>query len=168
MVGIGNADIGGGVRSDVGDHIVVNFPVIGVQPQVHGDIGVQRFKIGDGLLVDGHLGQVGVVLCPEGDLKIPPCVEGVRDHKCSGALRRGRFLRQLRSAAVAARERADKRQSQRQSKDPFHPFVPPRATPAMIFFRNTRNSTISGAEITTTAAIMAGMFSRPKPFSRIS
>lgn len=27
---------------------------------------------------------------------------------------------------------------------------------------------MSGTEITTTAAIMAGIFSRPKPFSRIS
>ena len=38
----------------------------------------------------------------------------------------------------------------------------------MIFFRNARNSSTSGTEITTTAAIMAGIFSRPKPFSRIS
>ena len=38
----------------------------------------------------------------------------------------------------------------------------------MIFFRKIRNRTISGTEMTTTAAIMAGMFSRPKPFSRIS
>ena len=38
----------------------------------------------------------------------------------------------------------------------------------MIFRRKIRNSTISGTEMTTTAAIMAGMFSRPKPFSRIS
>ena len=38
----------------------------------------------------------------------------------------------------------------------------------MILLRKIRNSTISGTEITTTAAIIAGMFSRPKPFSRIS
>ena len=37
----------------------------------------------------------------------------------------------------------------------------------MIFLRKSRNSTTSGTEITTTAAIIAGMFSRPKPFSRI-
>ena len=38
----------------------------------------------------------------------------------------------------------------------------------MIFLWKIRNSTISGTEMTTTAAIIAGMFSRPKPFSRIS
>ena len=40
--------------------------------------------------------------------------------------------------------------------------------PAMIFLRKIRNSTISGAEMTQTAAIMAGILSLPKPFSRIS
>ena len=49
-----------------------------------------------------------------------------------------------------------------------YPFVPPLATPSMIFLRKIKNSTISGTEMTTTAAIIAGMFSRPKPFSRIS
>lgn len=38
----------------------------------------------------------------------------------------------------------------------------------MTLRRKIRNSAISGAEMTTTAAIIAGMFSRPKPFSRIS
>ena len=37
----------------------------------------------------------------------------------------------------------------------------------MILLRKTRKSTISGMEITTTAAIMAGMLSRPKPCSRL-
>lgn len=46
--------------------------------------------------------------------------------------------------------------------------VPPRATPDMICFRYPRNSRIRGMEITTTAAIIAGMFARPKPLSRIS
>ena len=60
-------------------------------------------------------------------------------------------------------------QQQRQKFAKFHhPLVPPLETPSMIFLRNTRNSTISGTEMTTTAAIMAGMFSLPKPFSRIS
>ena len=49
-----------------------------------------------------------------------------------------------------------------------HPFVPPLETPSMILSLNNKNSTMRGNEITTTAAIMAGIFSRPKPFSRIS
>ena len=49
-----------------------------------------------------------------------------------------------------------------------YPLVPPLATPAMTLRRKIRNSRIRGTEITTTAAIIAGMFSRPKPFSRIS
>ena len=54
------------------------------------------------------------------------------------------------------------------SKPASHPFVPPLDTPSMTFFLNIRNSTISGTDITTTAAIIAGTFSRPNPFSRIS
>ena len=38
-------------------------------------------------------------------------------------------------------------------------------TPAIIFRLNIRNKTTSGTEITTTAAIIAGTFSLPKPFS---
>ena len=49
-----------------------------------------------------------------------------------------------------------------------YPFVPLLETPSMIFSRKIRKSTTSGIEITTTAAIMAGIFSRPNPFSRIS
>ena len=37
----------------------------------------------------------------------------------------------------------------------------------MILFLNSKNKTISGREMTTTAAIIAGMFSLPKPFSRM-
>ena len=37
----------------------------------------------------------------------------------------------------------------------------------MIFLRKTKNSKISGTEMTSTAAIMAGIFSRQKPFSRM-
>ena len=48
------------------------------------------------------------------------------------------------------------------------PLVPPLATPAMIFLWKIKNRMIRGREMTTTAAIMAGIFSRPKPFSRIS
>ena len=38
----------------------------------------------------------------------------------------------------------------------------------MIFLRKIRKRTISGTEMATTAAIMAGTFARPKPFWRIS
>ena len=51
-----------------------------------------------------------------------------------------------------------KEKEKKNSKYPFHPFVPPLATPSMIFFRKTRNRTIRGREITTTAAIIEGIF----------
>ena len=119
------------------------------------DARVQRLKILNGLLIDGHLIFVGVVFGPEGDFIFPALVKGVRH-------REGVLL--PRTVAPAQH----KTPGQQQRKQAFHPLVPPLATPAMIFLRKIRNSTISGTEMTTTAAIMAGMFSRPKPFSRIS
>jgi hypothetical protein len=49
----------------------------------------------------------------------------------------------------------------------FHPLSPPRETPAIILFLNTKNSTMRGTETETTAAIIPGMFCRPNPLSRI-
>ena len=88
----------------------------------------------------------------------------------------GKDISEINSGTAFARivilETGDLGEDQDQEKDKgkllFHPFVPPLETPAMIFFRKTRNSTISGTLITTTAAIIAGVFSRPKPFSRIA
>ena len=158
MVGIGDAHIGSGGGGNVGNDVVVDAAVIGVQPHFHGDVGVQRVELGNGLLVDIGLGDVGVVLGPEGDGKLAAGIQ---------------LLWQLEAGALPGPVAAGKGQQQggdqQQGKHSFfHPLVPPLATPAMIFLWKSRNSTISGREITTTAAIMAGMFSRPKPFSRIS
>ena len=123
------------------------------------DVGIERLKVRNGLLVDLGLGLVGVVLGPEADLILPGAVKALRHDKVVIAAR-----------AVAGRERQQAQRAQQRAEDAFpsfHPLVPPLETPAMIFLRKSRNSTISGTEITTTAAIMAGMFSRPKPFSRI-
>ena len=155
VVRVGDAHVGGGARGNVGDDVVVDFAVVGVQPQIHVDVGVQRLKILDGLLIDRHLIFVGVVFRPEGDFIVPGVVKGLRHRE--GDL--------LPGTVAAAQHKAP---GQQQRKQAFHPLVPPLATPAMIFLRNSRNSTMSGTEMTTTAAIMAGMFSRPKPFSRIS
>ena len=157
VVGIGDADIGGGVRCDIGNDIVVNLAVVRIQPQIYRDIGIQRFEVRNGLLVDLHLGHVGIVLCPEGNLEITGRIKGFRDFK--NLLLRG---------AVTAGKRCQQNDGKEYGNDSFHPFIPPLETPAMIFFRKIRNRTISGTEMTTTAAIMAGIFSRPKPFSRIS
>ena len=78
MVGVGDAHVGRGIGGDIGDHIVVDLAIVGVQPQLHCDIGVQRLKVGDGLVVDVHLRFVGVVLGPEGDLILPRLVKAVR------------------------------------------------------------------------------------------
>ena len=159
VVGVGDAHVGRGVGGDIGDHVVVDLTVVGVQPQPHGDIGVQRLKIIDGLVVDIHLRLVGVVLGPERDLILPGLVKAVRHGE--GVLPAG---------AVAAAQRQQRKQRQQRGEAHFfhHPLVPPLETPSMTLLRNRRNSTISGTEMTTTAAIMAGIFSRPKPFSRMA
>ena len=157
MVRVGDAHVGGGAGGDVGDNVVVDVAVVGVQPQVHGDVGVQPLELRNGLAVDVRLELVGVVFRPEGDF-IVVLGKAVGHGK-------GRPL----LAAVAARRREAQQHRQRQAKAfVSHPLVPPWETPSIIFLRKARNSRISGTEMTTTAAIMAGMFSRPKPFSRIS
>ena len=70
MVGVGDADVGGGVRGDVGNDVVVDFAVVRVKPKIYGDIGVQGFKIGYCLFIDFGLGFVCVVFGPESDLVI--------------------------------------------------------------------------------------------------
>ena len=160
VIRVGDADVRRGLGSDVGDDVVVNLAVIRVQAQIDLDIRIQRFKPLNGVLVDRHLGHVGVVFRPECDLMLLRPVE---------------FLRNLKglqpSGAVAARQREQTEhevEKQQRRVLSAHPFVPPLATPAMIFCRKIRNSTISGTEMDTTAAIIAGMFSRPKPLSRIA
>src|SRR5699024_980643 len=110
------------------------------------------------LAVDLGLVYVGIVFGPEGNLILACLVKGI-GHRKGG----------LFALAVAAgqAERGGQR-GRRGKKFVVHPLVPPLETPSMIFLRKARNSRISGTEMTTTAAIMAGMFSRPKPFSRIS
>jgi prepilin-type N-terminal cleavage/methylation domain-containing protein len=87
--------------------------------------------------------------------------------KSTEAFRHGKSDALFR-AVTAAEQRQQKKAQQGGSKASDHPLVPPLDTPAMIFFRKIRNRMISGTEMTTTAAIIAGIFSRPKPFSRIS
>lgn len=159
MVGVGDAHVGGGAGGDVGDDVVVDLAVVGIQAQLHLDVGVELLEIGDGLLINVSLALVGVVLGPEGDLIGAALVEGV------GHLEAHRLL-----GAVAAGKSQQKGGGEQGGTDAFssHPLIPPLDTPAMIFFRNRKNSRMRGTEMTTTAAIMAGMFSRPKPFSRIS
>ena len=41
VIGVGDADVGGGAGGDVGDDIVVNIAVVGIEPQRDRDIGVQ-------------------------------------------------------------------------------------------------------------------------------
>ena len=162
MVRIGDAHVGRGVRGDVGDHVVIDAAVVGVQLHRYRDVGIQGLEVRDGLLVDLGLGLVGVVLGPEGDLILPRGIEALGHLEGAAAL-----------GAVAAGERQRAENQRQRETDPLdaarsHPLIPPLETPAMTFLRKTRNSTISGTLMTTTAAIMAGMFSRPKPFSRIS
>ena len=62
MVRVGDAHIRCGSGSQVGDDVVVNFPIICIKFQIHRNVGIQRFKIGNGLFVNIGLSLVGIVL----------------------------------------------------------------------------------------------------------
>ena len=157
VVGIGNADIGRGIGCDIGDDIVIDFAVVCIQPEIDGDVGIQCFEIGDGLLINFYLGHICVIFCPERDFILPRGIEFLRY-----------FKDLLFFGAMAGCECYQQNGDQEYGNAFSHPFIPPLETPAMIFLRKSRNRMISGREMTTTAAIIAGIFSRPKPFSRIS
>ena len=158
MIRIGDADVRRRIGRDIGDHVVVDPAVICIEPHIHRHVRVQRLETVNCLLVDSHLILVRVVLRPEDDLQRRFVVKMIRYGECASA-----------PLPVAPGEQEQHQQREEGSRDPFrHPLVPPLDTPAMIFFRKMRKRTISGTLMTTTAAIIAGVFSRPKPFSRIS
>ena len=189
MVRVGDADVGRRVGRDVGDDVVVYFAVVRVKAHVDLDMGIQGLEVGDRLLIDHRLGLVRVVLGPERDLGRSALVErfghlelrpplgavapgqkrdgqNYSSQHCHELLKmRASFCEHLKIRASFC-ENLKTRASFCESF--FHPLVPPLETPAMIFLWKMRNRTISGIEMTTTAAIIAGIFSRPKPFSRIS
>ena len=164
------ADMRRGSGGDIGNDIVVYLPVIGVQAQFDVDIGIQCLKFRNSALVDVRLPDVGVVLRPEHDLVFTRLVKALRNRK-------GRpLLPSVATAQCGGHGDSQQNQCKAQGKHPpcrinparSHPLVPPLETPSMMRRRKTRNSTISGTDTTTTVAIMAGIFSRPNPFSRIS
>ena len=160
MVRICYADIRRGVCGDVGYDIVVDLAVVRIKPDVDLDIRIDLLKIRDRLMVYIRLGLVRVILSPECDLEAARIVEFLRDHKLIHP-----------PGAVTAGERKERKEHytcKKYGETLFHPFVPPLETPSMILFLKIRNMTMSGTEMTTTAAIIAGMFSLPNPFSRIS
>ena len=162
MVGIRDAHVRRRLRRDIRNHVAVNSAVIRIQLQLHLDIRIDFFEIRDRLLIDFGLCLVGIVFRPERYLVGTGFVKRLRHRK---------WCHFFRSVATA-KDCGEKNQRQKERKAPYenasHPFVPPLATPSIILFRKTRNKTISGTEIATTAAFIAGILSRPKPFSRIS
>ena len=158
VVRVGDAYVGRGGGGNVGDDVVVDLGIVGVKADRHVDIGIKLLKVRHRLLIDLYLGLVGVVLGPEGDVVVPAFVKALRDLKYASLPR-----------AVAARQQGQTAQQPKRREDApdLHPLVPPLETPSMIFLRKIRNRTISGRDTATTAAIMAGMFSRPKPLSRM-
>ena len=158
VIRIGNAYIRGCAGGDVGDDIVVDPPVVGIQAHVHRDIRIEFLKVRNGLFINGGLAFVGIILGPERDFICLCFIKFFRDDK--GVHSPG---------AMAPAQGRQTEAHQGRSKFLHHaPLVPPLDTLAMIFLWKIRKRIISGTEITTTAAIIAGMFSRPKPFSRIS
>ena len=161
MIRIGYANIRCCVCRDVGYYIVINLSVISVQPQGDMNIRIQLLKIRYSLFVNFDLRPIGVVLRPKGNIVIPCCVELPRHDKlikASRAMAGGQYRKYCHQKSYR----------KQYGYKLFHPLVPPLETPSIIFFLNTRNRTISGTEMTTTAAIIAGIFSLPKPFSRMA
>ena len=68
MVRIGDTHVGRGVGGNIGDHIIVDLAVIGVEPDVHMDVGVQLLEGGNAVFIHLCLVFVGVIFRPEGDL----------------------------------------------------------------------------------------------------
>ena len=162
MIRIGDTDVGRRAGGDIGDHIIVDLSIVCIQPQIHMDVGIERLKIRDCLFIDCGLYFIGVIFCPKGNLIVSGLIELLWDCKRTKPF--------LPMASCQQTQTASQKQQHTQSDIflVFHPFVPPLDTPAITFLRNTKNKTTSGTQITTTAAIIAGIFSRPKPFSRIS
>ena len=161
MVGIGYAYVRRRAGGDVCYDVVIYFPVIRVKADIDLDVRVKRFKVGNGFSVYFHLRFVRIVLCPERYFVIFRRIKLLRQGEIGGKPR-----------AVTRREnrhdRAKENSGKHRRENSFHPFVPPLATPSIILFLNTRKRIISGSDTATTAAIIAGMFSLPKPFSLIS
>ena len=161
VIRIGNADIGRCPCRNIGDHIIINIAIVGIKPQIYRNIGIDLFKIRNGFLIDLCLGLVGIILCPESDRIISVLLKALRHRK------RFQSLRTVTSRKQYHAGRHSPKQSPFFPFD-FHPLVPPLDTPVMILSLKIRNKTISGTEMITTAAIIAGIFSLPKPFSLIS
>ena len=159
MIRIGDTYIRGGTGGNIRDDIIIDIAIVRVQFECDGDIWIQAFEVLDGLFVNGGLCGVRVIFGPEGDLILARSVEGFGHFK-------GRQI--LCIAMTAGKTQRQKQEAEYTGDILSHPLVPPLDTPDMIFLRKIRNRIIKGTEMTTTAAIMAGIFSRPKPFSRIS
>ena len=86
MVRIGNADIRSRIGGNVRDDIVVYFAVIRVKAHVDVDIGIERLKICDRLLIDLGLSLVGVVFGPESEFYLLILVELLRHCELSSPL----------------------------------------------------------------------------------
>ena len=161
MVGICYADVRRRSRRYIGYNIVIYFAVIRIKPDIHLYVRIKRFKIGYCFFIYFCLSFVCIVLCPKGYLVVARSVKSARHFENRSTFRTV-TSRKYHKCGYEQNKRKDS------CADPFHPFVPPLETPAIIFLRKIRNSIISGSDTATTAAIIAGMFSLPKPFSLIS
>ena len=159
MVRIGDADVWRRVGADVRDHVVENPAIIGIKPDIYGDVRIQLLKLFNRVHIHRGLHLVGVVLGPEiqfNFLRLVHIQRNLADISFFGCV--------LIQSAVASAQDPRRHPQQQNQGDDFsclHPLVPPLETPAIILSLNIRNSTISGTLTTTTAAIMAGMSSRP-------
>ena len=162
MVRISYADIRRRTGRDVRDDIVIDLVVIRIKPEVYLDVRIELLKIFYGLIVYLRLGDVGIVLCPENYLVSLIGIKSFRHRKLCRT-----FL------AVTACKRRQNESCRHERSDDLeetfsHPLVPSLDTPSMILFLKIRKRIMRGNDTATTAAIMAGMLSLPKPFSRIS
>ena len=86
MIRIGDAHIRRGIRSDVGNHVIIDLAVIRIQTQIHGDIRIKIFKILNRFLIDGRLVLIGVIFGPESDFIFSGKIELFRHGKAAHPL----------------------------------------------------------------------------------
>ena len=70
MIRIGDTYVGRGIGCDIGDYVVINLTVIGIESHVDFDVWIKSLKVFNRLIVNRGLSLVGIVLGPEGNFEV--------------------------------------------------------------------------------------------------
>ena len=65
MIRIGNTYIGSRIGGNIGNHVIIDSAVIRIELERYLDVGIQLFKILNGLPVNIRLRLIGIIFSPE-------------------------------------------------------------------------------------------------------